>query len=366
MNAASFRKLMRLGLTIALAILAGALSAPAASDSHITRTPFTFGAGGDIGGSSRARASLDAMAAEGIDLFVALGDLSYNNIVPEQNWCNFIKYADYPTNNILRFGPNFPFELISGNHEHDNAQGYIDNFAACLPNEIPGLIGEYGKEFYFDYPPSAPLARFILISPNLTFQGQTYNYWSGTPHYTWTADAIDGARQAGIPWVIVGMHKNCISTATQGCEISADLLNLLIDQRVDLILQGHDHNYQRSKQLALSDGCTALPINTYDADCVVNDGVGNVYVKGAGTVLTIAGMVGAPLSNISPGDPENDYFAQWMGRNFSETYGFLKVAVDDTRMSASFIPAAVGNYTDNFLIARMNHHAYLPVIARSP
>jgi hypothetical protein len=346
----------------ALLVILGSPPTPAAST---TSQPFSFGAGGDIGGSSRAEASLNAMAAEGIDLFVALGDLSYNNYVPEENWCNFIKYTDHPANTVLRFGPNFPFELISGNHEHDNAQGYIDNFAACLPNQVAGLVGDYGKEYYFDYPPGAPLARFILVSPDLTFQGQTYGYGVGSPHYIWTANAIDGARSAGIPWVVVGMHKNCISTATQGCEIGADLMNLLIDRRVDLVLQGHDHNYQRSKQLALGPGCPQVPINTYDAECVVNSGVTGIHQKGAGTITAIVGTVGAPLSNISPGDPENGYFAQWMGENFNETYGFLKVNVDEMRMSASFIPAAMGDYTDTFTIVALEQRIYLPLVMRN-
>lgn len=347
-------------MVIPVVLLGVALAARAPTASETL--PFAFGAGGDIGGSPRARASLDAMAAEGLDLVIALGDLSYNDIMPEENWCNFVKYADYPANTVLRFGLNFPFELISGNHEHDNAQGYIDNFALCLPNQISGIVGQYGKEYYFDYPPGAPLARFILIAPNLTFQGQTYNYWVGTSHYIWTANAIDGARQAGIPWVIVGMHKNCISTATQGCEIGGDLLNLLVDRRVDLMMQGHDHNYQRSKQLALGPGCPAVPINTYDPDCVVNDGATNTYMKGAGAVLTIEGTVGAPLSNINPSDPEAGYFTQWMGANANATYGFLKVSVDATRLSARFIPAAVGNYTDAFTIEVASRRVYLPLV----
>jgi hypothetical protein len=83
---------------------------------------------------------------------------------------------------------------------------------------LGNLTGTYGKEYYYDYPASNPLARIIMIAPGLTFtNGGAYNYSVGSPHYNWTASAIDGARAAGIPWVIVGMHKVCLSTGSSAC-----------------------------------------------------------------------------------------------------------------------------------------------------
>ena len=44
-----------------------------------------------------------------------------------------------------RVGEGFPFELISGNHESlDVNDGDINDFSACLPNQIPGIVGTYG------------------------------------------------------------------------------------------------------------------------------------------------------------------------------------------------------------------------------
>ena len=56
----------------------------------------------------------------------------------------------------------------------------------------------------------------------------------------------------------MGMHKVCLTMGIKSCEIGASLLNVLIDRKVDLIIQGHDHSYQRSKQLALGPNCTAV------------------------------------------------------------------------------------------------------------
>src|SRR5712692_8290877 len=208
-------------------------------------TSFSFTAGWDIGGNSSSSKTLDLIAQSGSNFHLAIGDLSYSEITPESGWCSYVQ---------SHVGSTFPFELLSGNHEDGGEfqDGLIDNFVQCLPDRL-GAVGTYGKEYYFDYPASSPIARFIMISPNLTFtNGGAYTYAAGTTHYNWVANTIDNARPAGIKWVIVGMHKVCISMGLAPCDIGNDLLNLLVSKKVDLILQAHDHDYQRSKQLALN------------------------------------------------------------------------------------------------------------------
>jgi len=200
-------------------------------------------------------------------------------------------------------GSTFPFELLSGNHEDggDYQDGLIDTFVQCLPDRL-GAVGTYGKEYYFDYPASSPIARFIMISPSLTFtNGGYYSYAAGTAHYNWVASTIDNARAAGIKWVIVAMHKPCISMGIMPCDIGNDIFNLLVSKKVDLILQAHDHDYQRSKQLALnSTTCTAIQAETYNSNCVVNDGSTGNYTQGLGPVAVIIGTVGEGLHTITP------------------------------------------------------------------
>ncbi len=257
-----------------------------------------------------------------------------------------------------RVGSTFPFELLSGNHEDGGEiltqDGLIDNFAQCLPDRL-GAVGTYGKEYSFDYPASSPIARFIMISPNLTFtNGGSYSYAAGTAHYNWVSNTIDNARAAGIKWVIVGMHKVCISMGIQSCEIGNDLLNLLVSKKVDLILQAHDHSYQRSKQLALnSNTCTAIQAETYNSSCVANDGSTGVYTQGSGSVLAIIGSVGEDLSNLSTADGDAHYFASWMGNNINPTNGLTSFTLssDQLSVSANFTGSTTSNnFTDSFSI----------------
>src|SRR5947199_374190 len=290
-----------------------------------TGTSFYFAAAGDIGSvtSGNGLATLNNLSASGTSFLLALGDLSYSRALTGDQWCSEFK-SRY--NNI---------EIIDGNHDtgeqpvnDTSATRSYEKFVANCPFVSPSPDGAtfgpgtctvspscYGREYYFDYPSANPLARFILISPsvlNITGAcGTECNLVSGSlcnpqnqaskdcwpyakndPHYVWTANAIDNARQAGTKWVIVGMHKPCISAGEENCIVGSDLFNLLVSKKVDLVLEGHDHSYQRSKQLALNpSSCPIFPVNVntfvdYNSGCVVDDGSHGNYAAATGGSAT--------------------------------------------------------------------------------
>ena len=243
-------------------------------ETGITQTvpgTFSFAVAGDLGGGSAATASLDALAGASADFFLGIGDMSYDEVKPESAWCSYVQQ---------HVGPTYPFELLVGNHEEQPSgpNGFIDNFAACLPDRL-GVQGLYAHQYYFDYPPDAPLARFILIDPDLYRGATVAEYCTGgeTENCDWLKARIDEAQSQGL-WTIVGMHKNCLTIGEKSCEIGAELLNELIAARVDLVLQGHDHGYQRSKQLSLGAGCAAVKTRAFNAACVVDDGSDGSYL----------------------------------------------------------------------------------------
>ena len=178
-----------------------------------------------------------------------------------------------------------------------------------------------------------PLARVIMISPQLTVGGTTYQYVPGNPHYDWLAATIDAARAAGIPWVIVGMHFPCLTAGQYQCATGSQLMNLLVDRRVDLVLMGHEHSYQRGKQLAIDPiSCPSIAGTGYQSGCVADDGMDGVYPKGAGSVGVIAGTFGRGLYTVSPTDPEAPYFAKLD----ASSHGFVQYTVTSDRIDASF------------------------------
>ena len=338
-NLPGFLSLSTLGLVCLLMLVAAStfFAAIGSRKGAQADSSFSFTAAGDYGQTSSTTANLNYIAGSGASFNLALGDLNYDPAtVSADVWSSYVK-GHLPA--------NFPFEIVVG--EHDTAQ--IDALAADLPDQVGTISGTYAKEYYFDYPPGNPLARFIMVSPGGLVSG--YQYTQGSPHYKWVASTIDNARAANIPWVIVGMHKYCIVVRSDHLDACAgqDLLNLLIGKKVDLILQGQKHGYQASKQLTLNGTtCASLAVGSYNASCVVDDTTS--LTKGAGSVIDITGTGGKSLATIDTSDPQAGYFRTWMGGDVNPTWGVSRFTVSATRLTAQFVPVSGGTFSDGFTI----------------
>lgn len=324
---------------LALALLSGASSVSSAQ-SAAEPGVVHFTAVGDYNSNTNTAGVLDGMAAAAPDLNLALGDLSYGVTGQEQLWCDFV---------TAHVGPDLPFQLVTGNHESNGNNGNIDDFAACLPNRLPGLVGTYGREWYVDVPQTDPLVRFVMISPGIQFPDELWTYAAGTAHYDWTAAAIDGARTAGIPWVVVGAHKPCLSLVRAPCYSGSDILQLLVEKRVDLVVDGHLHQYGRTHQLGFGTGCSAIAVGSFDPDCV-RDVDGDVG-QGVGTVFATVGTGGARQTELVDRDAEEAYFAVAAGADRTPSYGFLDVRATAEELQAHFV-ATSGTLADSFTIRR--------------
>jgi hypothetical protein len=303
---------------------------------------FSFAAAGDLGATRHSTAFLDRLDRSDARFFLALGDLDYDNTPTDAAWC---RYVD---RHLPSKGDRFGFEVLVGNHEQDGGpDGRIDNFARCLPDRM-GSVGRYGAQYAFTFPRKNPYAAFVLVSPNLTVAGHTYRYQRGTADRRWLVRQIDAARARGIRWVVVAMHYPCLTTGTHGCDSGSGIVNLLVRKRVDLLLTGHNHVYERSKQLRLRPGCARLSPRRYDADCVVDAGADGRYTKGRGTVQVTAGIVAGREQGFNPRDPSARYFAVRDG----VSTGFVHYTVTPTSLRARFVSTG-GPLSDAFeIVAR--------------
>ncbi len=297
----------------------------AVQNASAATTSFTFTAAGDHGWNSNTDASLAVLQSSGANFHIGLGDLGYTS--DEQGWCNYFKNS---FNNI---------EFIVGNHDtEESGPGNLDAYKSACPFTLPAsLTGNYGAEYYFDYPASTPLTRFILIAPGIG-GAVNYDYGQGTSHYNWVKNTIDDAHTKGMPWIVVGTHKGCIYPGDKSsCDWETNLWDLMFQEKVDLVLYGHAHIFGRSKQLACA------PPGTFQASCVALDGP--AFIKGLGTIVVLDGTFGDGNRNIDPGDPEAPYFASLMDSD----YGFMKYTVSSTGISANFV-SSTGSFTDQFSI----------------
>jgi hypothetical protein len=189
-----------------------------------------------------------------------------------------------------------------------------------------------------DYPVSNPFARILMIAPGVLGSAASYNlYKQGQAGYSWVENAIDEAREKNIRWIIVGMHKNFISVLVKTAEVGKDLMSLLFDKRVDLILQGHEHGYERTKQL------TCAYVNNYNASCVADV---TPAVQGKGTTIVVLGTGGQALRTKNVRDPEWSYF-QVVDVT---TYGFGHFLVTADKIAYNFRKSFGGSLRDSFTL----------------
>ncbi len=347
-----------------------------------TTTSFSFATAGDLGylNFGDGQASLGRLSTSGASFFLALGDLSYDSAVTGDVWCSQFKSQ---FSNV---------EVVPGNHDTGEVNGttgtrsyekFVNGcpFTLTSPISCGPVTGNcYGKEYFFDYPSTSPLARFITISPRVfnitgictvicssavgdscTDQYGCWQYNAGDAHYNWLSSAIDNARASSIKWVIVASHKDCIAAGDQNCSYEPPLFNLLVGKKVDLIIYGHDHSYQRSKQLGLNTStCTGFTdsngFTVYNSACIVDDGSRGFYSAGAGTVVMIQGTFGAGLNNVNDttvnggaNAAEAPYFAKLMGANTpGNGHGFVKYTFSSSSitMQTNF----AGTFSDIFSI----------------
>jgi hypothetical protein len=300
---------------------------------------FTFGAAGDFGTGRAFKATVGAVQQRNPDFFIALGDLTQSS-TGEEAWCRY--WNDHLTSTRLL--------IVPGNHDTD-----IARYVRYCGSPFQAMItGTYPWQYYFDYPPATPLGRFIVVSPSIANGVPVVtDYSAGTPGFAFVANAIDNARRSGLKWVVVSMHKNYIATFVKRNEVSTDrgrtFMTMLLDKKVDLILQGHEHGYARSKQLTTNPStCPVLPVNTFNDACVVDGD--NDLVKGAGTVIQIISTGGKGLRLVERSDSEHQYFVDNFRDADSETWGFGEFTVTPTELSFSFVRSAGQGFNESFRI----------------
>ncbi|HET7504419.1 MAG TPA: metallophosphoesterase [Kofleriaceae bacterium] len=192
----------------------GFRTAPAADSA----APVRFLAFGDSGGGGADQYALrDQMYTVPYDLMVHTGDLAYDNGTIAQLDDNvFGVYAD-----LLRNLGLFP---SAGNHEYDTMRGapFREVFA------LPEVGGE--KWYSFDW----GRAHFAALDTEADYATQA----------AWL-DRDLAATAAG--WKIVYLHKPPYSSGTHGSDtaLRSVLAPVLERHQVQLVLAGHDHDYER-------------------------------------------------------------------------------------------------------------------------
>jgi hypothetical protein len=282
-----------------------------------------FTAMGDYGtgGSDQARvlALLNKSTRHG-DFMLTLGDNAYSSGTDSE----FQNYVFAPMAPLLRETPFFP---SPGNHEYESndAQPYIDNF--YLPANNPERAEYY---YSFDWGP----VHFVALDSScaIGYSGPC----DDNRQLAWAEDDLAASNQ---PFKVVYFHHPPWSSGDHGSEIEMrrDYAPLFEEYGVDLVLTGHDHNYERSKPMK--------------GDAVAKPGE-------RGVVYVVVGTGGASLRSFDGSQPSWSAFRGLI-------YGYLSVRVDQNLLQAQLIDTN-GIARDSFTIepALKKTSSSLPMAAR--
>jgi predicted phosphohydrolase len=244
------------------------------------------------------------------DIVLALGDLSYQKNA--DCWLNLMD----PLLNRTK--------IAIGDHEYhfknsSRLKEYIDKFH---------LLNQY---YSFDY----ENIHFLGMSAEVPFD-------KDSEQYKFVKSDLNSASNNGsIRWIVVFMYELMYSSPTfnKANENLRDIYHPLFDKyQVDLVLQAHSHNYQRSFPISYNDKEPSQPI--------VSESNEEQYSDPKGSIFVVAGTGGADLHNFTGKAP-------FVVKQF-QRFGFLDVQIVDngTKMIGTFYENREGADKDYFVITK--------------
>ena len=205
-----------------------------------TKPYFSFLAFGDSGSGSEEQFELaDQMEKFRPDFVVHTGDVLSDGLDEDADDQYFIPYAGLLSRT--------PFFLTLGNHDYGRdlktsaGKGFLKaNFAPFHSVPLTGLPPHY---YFFD----EGNARFFVLDVN-AFSGASFAppLEPGSKQYKWLEHYL--AKASDKTWKFVVVHQPLYSTGAHPVveEELAALEPLFLKYKVDLVLQGHDHDYERT------------------------------------------------------------------------------------------------------------------------
>jgi len=331
----------------------------------------TWAANGTVGlDANSTPATMDIVT--GIETVAPLfhlfnGDLCYANLDVDRvrTWNNFF------TNNSrsARFRPWMP---AAGNHEIEKANGPIGLSAYQTYFSLPSRDTDAELDNLW-YAFTAGSVRVIVLQNDdncLQDGGDVYiNGYSGGRQLAFLERELRAARASrDIDWIVVGMHQVMISSSdANGADLGlrAKYGPLFDKYGVDLVVCGHEHNYERSLAVrgVVSGSETLTPSPVSSATDVIDTSLGTVHMvlggggvsgttNGAffkdGTGKVITAVSATPGSN---GKRVSTYVreqAVWTGvRDLDHPYGFAAFTVDPGRHPGDLTRLNVTYYNVN-------------------
>jgi hypothetical protein len=277
----------------------------AASDTHIV-------AGGDWHCTDDAATTVNVAKSLKPQLILGLGD--YSSTETESCWVNLSKPVDSIT------------KIAFGNHDNENdglANAYLNHY---------GL----SKQFY----------SFDIKNVHVLTMATEEEFGAGSEQYNFVVnDLRNSANNPDIKWIVVSMH-NPVYSSPNGCSDSScesneelsELYHPLFDNYgVDIVLQAHVRNYQRSFPLEFNQESPLNPTVTSTSK--------GEYKNPNGAIFAIVGTGGGELKH------ELEENSPFMAYQQDTKFGILDMHFSDNILEGKFV-AIDGSTMDHFSLSK--------------
>ena len=277
------------------------------------KNDFNFAAAGDYGCSTNTQKTVANIQKQHPELILALGDLSYHST--GDCWFDIM--------NPLKGKMMMTF----GYHDVHDGQAKTDQYLKSFGLE---------KQFYsYDY----NNVHFLVMAAESDFE-------KGSEQYNFVLDDLKKASEnKDINWIIVSSYGPLYTSPSEHKAYSSfrDLYHLLFEKYgVDLVLSGHNHNYQRTYPIAYNSADSSQPV-------VTNDLTTGYDGKKDGTVFAIVGTGGVNFYAFEGQAP-------FVNKQFAGNFGYLNVDINNdnskSKLTGTFYDNQEGKILDTFTIEK--------------
>ena len=284
-----------------------------------TYNNFRFSAVGDWGCNPEAERTVKNIFKNMPDLVLGLGDYSYK--YDAGCWIEMIK----------PFGERI--KIVIGNHDYIFYTSGNEGFPS------PSLLASYmeyfnlTKQYYsFDY----QNIHFLAMSTEVPYD-------NSSEQYRFIVNDLKKANaDPKINWIVTFYHRNAYTSPSDhgSVEELRDMFHPIFEEyRVDLVLQAHAHNYQRSYPIIYN---SEEPIKPIVTDYNETD-----YYNPNGQIFLIVGTGGATVKHNFTGPS-----AYYMVNQFN-AYGFINIdIVENGNKLVGTFRNNNGSVNDSFMITK--------------
>lgn len=293
-----------------------------AEEKH-TSTPkmlknFNFAAAGDFGCGNEPNRTIRAIMEKNPEIVLALGDLSYKTS------------ASCWLDSIVPLETNATVKIAFGNHDLNRKLTKYNDYVTHFNMSSPYYSFNYQN------------VHFLAMA---TGKNKIIPYNETSKQYEFINEDLEKAYEnKSINWIIVYSFRPFYSSNTThpGVDELQDLYHpLFANYGVDIVLQAHNHHYQRTYPIMYNETRPFTP--------VITDKETSKYVHDPkGAIFIIAGTGGAELYNFTGQAPY--VITQY------QKHGFLNVDIDNSKneysLSGMFYENGNMNKLDHFSIMK--------------